>query len=154
MADDAVIDSPIGRIRLQMDNNSVIGLQIGDSTIDLKLPASQSCLKAAEAIQGYFQQSSQFGFKLALKPSGTPFQRRVWDCLLEIRPGTTQTYGEIAARLHSSARAVGNACRCNPIPLIIPCHRVVSAKGLGGYNGQVAVKGGLKDWLLRYENAI
>ncbi|MDE6285527.1 MAG: methylated-DNA--[protein]-cysteine S-methyltransferase [Muribaculaceae bacterium] len=69
-----------------------------------------------------------------LNPDGTIFQRRVWKCLLEIPRGSVITYGELAARLGSSARAVGQAVGANPIAVLIPCHRVVAAGGrLGGF---------------------
>ncbi len=87
-----------------------------------------------------------------MQAQGTPFQRRVWRALQDIPPGQTRSYGELAARLGSGARAVGNACRRNPVPLIVPCHRVVGAHGPGGFSGQT---GGAalqrKLWLLAHE---
>ena len=91
-------------------------------------------------------------FSVACSLDGTPFQIKVWNELNQIPQGKVMTYGELAHRLGTSARAVGNACRKNPIPLLIPCHRVVSVSGLGGYAG--ATQGGLlqiKSWLLRHE---
>lgn len=85
---------------------------------------------------------------LPLDPSGTDFQKRVWNHLLTICPGHTVTYGEIARALGSSPRAVGGAVGRNPITLIVPCHRVVGASGaLTGYAGGVA----RKRWLLEHE---
>ncbi len=83
---------------------------------------------------------------------GTAFQKRVWQALCNIPPGTTKTYGELAKELHTSPRAIGNACRKNPLPIIIPCHRVVAKNSLGGYAG--ARTGELiefKKWLLENE---
>lgn len=80
----------------------------------------------------------QFMFDLPLNPHGTEFQQSVWRYLRGIPAGEVRTYGEVAAELGSSARAVGNACRRNPLPLIIPCHRVVSASGIGGFAGHTA----------------
>lgn len=80
----------------------------------------------------------QFVFDLPLNPHGTEFQQSVWRYLRGIPAGEVRTYGEVAAELGSSARAVGNACRRNPLPLIIPCHRVVSASGIGGFAGHTA----------------
>jgi methylated-DNA-[protein]-cysteine S-methyltransferase len=94
-------------------------------------------------------------FDLPLAPGGTPFQRRVWQALREIPPGATRTYGEVAAELHSAPRAVGGACGTNPIPLVIPCHRVTAKTGLGGFMGSVAGDPlRIKRWLLRHEDAI
>ncbi len=77
-----------------------------------------------------------------LDPRGTPFQQKVWRQLLTIPPGETATYGELAAAIGSAPRAVGGAVGRNPVPIIIPCHRVVAAAGLGGFSapGGVATK--------------
>jgi len=102
-------------------------------------------------IQQYFK-SSKMLFELPLNPHGTDFQCRVWLALQAIPAGEVRTYGELAAQLNSSPRAVGNACRQNPIPLIIPCHRVVSASGIGGFAGQLEGKKiTIKQQLLRHE---
>ena len=96
--------------------------------------------------------SPNFQFDLPLSPKGTTFQRKVWERLQNIAPGEVITYGEIAAELNSSPRAVGNACRHNPISLVIPCHRVVSASGIGGFSGQIAgEKISIKQRLLAHE---
>lgn len=87
--------------------------------------------------------------------TGTPFQRSVWKALNRIPVGSVVTYGEMARRLGTSARAIGNACRSNPIPVVVPCHRVVSAAGAGGYAGDT---GGdmirFKTWLLQHEGVV
>lgn len=89
---------------------------------------------------------------IPIEPQGTSFEKLVWDELIKIPLGETRTYGEIATKLNSSAQAVGNACRKNPIQLIIPCHRVISAKGIGGYAGQMKGKQlEIKRWLLNHE---
>jgi len=69
------------------------------------------------------------------RPHGTPFQRRVWAALVEIPYGETRSYGYLARLLGSAPRAVGQACKANPIAILIPCHRVLAATGLGGYSG-------------------
>jgi len=79
---------------------------------------------------------SEFQFSLTCNIQiGTPFQQKVWQALTQIPSGKVKTYGELAKELGSSARAVGNACRHNLFPIIIPCHRIVSASGIGGYAG-------------------
>ncbi len=93
--------------------------------------------QALQQILTYFK-TPQFMFDLPLNPHGTGFQQSVWRYLRSIPAGEVRTYGEVAAELGSSARAVGNACRHNPLPLIIPCHRVVSASGIGGFAGHIA----------------
>ena len=89
---------------------------------------------------------------LPLQYAGTPFQNRIWRHLQAITLGTTCRYGEIAQHLNTSARAVGNACRANPLSLVVPCHRVVSAQGIGGYAGATSGwKLSVKAWLLMHE---
>jgi len=105
----------------------------------------------AAQLQRYFTNPLQaFDCRLALV--GTPFQRRVWNALLAIPVGRTRHYGDLAMELESSPRAVASACRANPYPVIVPCHRVVAKSGLGGYGGEVS---GpmlvIKRWLLRHE---
>jgi len=107
-----------------------------------------------DQLQCYFLDPG-WRFDLPLAPSGTPFKQRVWQALQSIPPGETKNYGRLATQLCTSARAVGNACRENPIPIVIPCHRVVGAHGLGGYMGSwdgepVAIK----QWLLTHESSI
>jgi methylated-DNA-[protein]-cysteine S-methyltransferase len=81
--------------------------------------------------------------------SGTSFQRSVWQVLAAIPYGETKTYGELAAMVHSpkAVRAVGSACGKNPVPILLPCHRVVAGNGLGGFGGGLE----MKDWLLTLE---
>jgi methylated-DNA-[protein]-cysteine S-methyltransferase len=90
-------------------------------------------------------------FDLPCAPAGTPFQRRVWAELRRIPFGATVTYGALARRVGSSPRAVGNACGANPLPIVIPCHRVLGAGGaLGGYSGFGGTA--TKAWLLAHES--
>jgi methylated-DNA-[protein]-cysteine S-methyltransferase len=96
---------------------------------------------------------AEFVFGLPLRPSGTVFQRRVWQQIAAIPTHQTRAYGEIAKALHNAPRAVGQACGANPFPVIVPCHRVLAASGgLGGFARQ---NGGflldVKRWLLAHE---
>lgn len=82
----------------------------------------------------------------------TPFIQRVLEAMLSIPLGQTCTYGELAKKLKTSARAVGNVCKRNPLPLIIPCHRVVAANGIGGFfNTLEGSPIAAKQWLLKHE---
>ncbi len=104
-----------------------------------------------QQLQRYFS-APQAGFDIPLQQQGTPYQRRVWRALQRIPPGQTLTYGQLAKRLHTSPRAIGNACRQNPLPLLVPCHRVVATNGLGGFSGKTTgVRVELKRWLLQHE---
>ncbi len=91
-------------------------------------------------------------FDLKIKLQGSPFSLKVWHCLKQIPFGTTVGYGEIARALGGTAysRAVGRACGLNPIPIVIPCHRVIGAEGkLGGFSGGL----GIKSYLLKHEKS-
>ena len=110
---------------------------------------------AVEQIRAYFAEP-EFLFTLPLRPSGTFFQRRVWAQISEIACHQTRTYGELARALHTAPRAVGQACGANPFPLIVPCHRVLSASGglnhgLGGF-AQSRNLLHIKRWLLTHES--
>jgi methylated-DNA-[protein]-cysteine S-methyltransferase len=95
----------------------------------------------------------EFRFTVPLAPKGTPFQQRVWKALTGIPRGEARTYGELARALASAPRAVGQACGANPIALIVPCHRVVGARGaLGGFMHAAAGDPiAIKRWLLAHE---
>ena len=106
--------------------------------------------EALKQLAAYFSGAGT-GFTLPLNPPGNAFQRQVCDAMSDIPFGETRTYGEIARQLGSAAQPVGNACGANPIPVIIPCHRVLGANGLGGFSGQGGVE--TKVALLRLEGA-
>ena len=118
----------------------------------LRLAARGSLAAEAYAqLQAYFHDPRHV-FDLPLDRQGTPFRLRVWRALEAIPPGETRTYGALARLLDSAPRAVGGACRANPLPIVVPCHRVVGAAASGGYAGSTG--GGLlavKRWLLRHE---
>jgi methylated-DNA-[protein]-cysteine S-methyltransferase len=91
-------------------------------------------------------------FTVPLNPGGTPHQNKVWRAMLAIPRGETRSYGELAAELGSGAQAVGQACGANPIPVIIPCHRVVGKAGLGGFMRHASGASlDIKRWLLAHE---
>jgi methylated-DNA-[protein]-cysteine S-methyltransferase len=99
-----------------------------------------------------YREDPDFRFDLPLHVEGTPFQRRLWDALCEIPRGRTLTYGELARTLGAEPRAVGQACGDNRLPIVIPCHRVVAADGLGGFahsTGGYLLEA--KRWLLLHE---
>lgn len=92
-------------------------------------------------------------FQLPLKPQGTIYQQRIWNALLVIPVGRTVTYGELANAVQSSPRAIGQACKNNPLALFIPCHRVVGKTNQGGYMGRADALC-YKTFLLTHEHAI
>jgi methylated-DNA-[protein]-cysteine S-methyltransferase len=103
----------------------------------------------------YFKNASSV-FDVPLKPSGTAHQKKVWNATSCIEVGKTSTYGEIARTIKSGPRAVGTACGANPYPLVTPCHRIISAQGLGGFMKEDApgFYRQIKIWLLRHEGAL
>jgi len=108
--------------------------------------------EAVRQLRSYFR-DSRHCFTLPLEPVGTPFQHKVWNAMRRVPAGETRSYGELARQLGSSPRAIGGACRVNPIPLIIPCHRIVAAQSLGGFMGMTAGQGiQLKQLLLSHES--
>jgi methylated-DNA-[protein]-cysteine S-methyltransferase len=99
----------------------------------------------------YFQDPS-YQFDLPIKLSGTPYQQAVWQAIAAIPQGQVLSYGTIASTLRSGSRAVGNACGRNPLPIVIPCHRVVGKQGLGGFNrDKTGAMLNIKRWLLTHE---
>ena len=88
--------------------------------------------KVCEQLAAYFA-DPDFHFDLPLQPGGTAHQNKVWQAMCAIPRGKTRSYGDVATQLGSSPRAVGQACGANPIPIIIPCHRVVGKAGMGGF---------------------
>ena len=97
-------------------------------------------IKEAKRQVEAFLEGNLLVFNLPISPAGSVFQKKVYNQLSNICFGEVRTYGDIAKTIHSSPRAVGNACASNPLPIIIPCHRVLSKTGLGGYSGAGGVE--------------
>jgi methylated-DNA-[protein]-cysteine S-methyltransferase len=128
------IPSPLGELTIVEDGGAIVALDWGVGDVRAA-PATALLKEAAKQLTEYFA-GGRAAFDLPLAPAGTAFQRRVWDAMLAIPFAETATYGDIAASAGGSARSVGTACGRNPIPVIIPCHRVVAAGGrIGGYSG-------------------
>lgn len=148
----AVIDAPFGRVGIRSDDRFVHEIVYLPGTTLLREPDNALARRAAVQIVAYFEQADTV-FDLPLSLAGTAFQRRVWDGICRIAPGTVWTYGQLAASIGAVPRAVGQACGSKPAPLVVPCHRVVAANGLGGF-AHHAGKGFFHDvkcWLLRHE---
>ena len=148
---DAIISSPIGYIGIRATGDRIHAVDLRVQASRERLPRDGAAANAARAIKAYFA-SGHWPEGIALQEQGTPFQKRVWRLLRSIRPGSALTYGEVARRLDSGPRAVGQACRANPCPILTPCHRVVSASGAGGFSGRSSGDWPrMKAWLLRHE---
>ncbi|MCO6504174.1 MAG: methylated-DNA--[protein]-cysteine S-methyltransferase [Snodgrassella sp.] len=108
----------------------------------------------AHKLDAYFAGELQ-NFDYPPSSAGTPFQQKVWQAIAQIPYGKVASYGDIARIIGSAPRAIGQACGRNPLPIIIPCHRVVSAQGLGGFSlGKRDFELSIKRWLLSHERAI
>lgn len=140
-----VCGSPVGTLTLTENDGALVSIEWGEGPSD----PSPLLRDAADQLAAYFN-GDLHDFDLPLAPQGSQFLKQVCEAMLTIPHGDTKTYGDIANQIGSAARAVGMACGRNPIPIVIPCHRVVGAGGkLTGYSGQ----GGLdtKKFLLRHE---
>ena len=146
------VPTPIGVARLCADAKAIRSIQWADR-VSHKSCANPILLKAGKQLREYFT-GNRRKFKIPLAPEGTDFQKLIWKLCVRIPYGSTVTYGDLARRSKHSgaARAVGSVMAANPIPLIIPCHRVLGVSGLGGYSGN----GGLdtKRFLLDLEQHV
>ena len=127
----AIWDGPLGRFGICVADDLVTGierLEAGPSQAAAH-PLAAETVRQLEA----WWADPWHCFELPLAPAPTPFQRRFREALCAVPAGEVVTYGELAQRLRSGPRAVGNACGANPLPLLVPCHRVIAASGIGGY---------------------
>ena len=125
------LHTPLGALTLSEEDGAIVALDWGwgrDQTETQLLGRGRAQLHA------YFD-STLRRFDLPLAPAGSPYRQRIWAALARIPFGQTRSYADIAQDAGGSARSVGGANGANPIPIIIPCHRVVAANGLGGYSG-------------------
>jgi len=137
-------DTAIGKLGIAEDRGSVTHVYFETDNVPEKAKIIETPIlqEAAEQIRQYLS-GERTAFSIPLAPEGTPFMKQVWMLLVEIPFGKTATYGEIALKAGTpkGARAVGLANNRNPIPIFIPCHRVIGANGkLTGYRGGLAVK--------------
>lgn len=147
-----VIPSPIGHLSIHLTNYKLSKIEFVSTSLAITPPQDPLIQKIQTELTHYFQNPSH-KFHLEFQLTGTPFQKKVWDALQQIPANTTMTYSELAKKLKTGARAIGNACRKNPIPIVIPCHRVVAKHHIGGYAGET--DGNILDikkWLLAHEN--
>ena len=150
---DFSLSTPIGEIGFCLAEDALESVDFYvngcDGVIDNAFARS-----VAGQLTDYFQNPAVV-FNIPLRTNGTAFQQRVWSALRAIPVGETRSYGDLARALKSSPRAVGNACRRNPLPIVIPCHRVVSAAGIGGFSGDTEGENiRIKRWLLTHEGAV
>ena len=147
----AKLKTPFGVLGIRCTDDALTGIGFLAPNTKPQAPRNAFAQTVCEQLTAYFAYPD-FHFELPLKLDGTAHQNKVWQAMRTIPRGQTRQYGELAARLGSSARAVGQACGNNPIPIVIPCHRVVSKSGMGGFmhhSGGYALD--IKRWLLAHE---
>ncbi|CUH67612.1 Methylated-DNA--protein-cysteine methyltransferase, constitutive [Thalassovita gelatinovora] len=140
------VETPTGAVTLTEDTGAITRADWCGSHSD----RSPLLDKAAHQLTEYFN-GDRTAFDLPLRVDGSDFQRRVCAAITAIPFGETRTYGDLAKNLQVPAQAVGQGCGGNPIPILIPCHRVLGSKGLGGFSGRGGVE--TKVWLLKHEGA-
>ena len=123
--------TPLGAVSVSEEDGAIVAFDWGWGRDQAQTPL---LLRAREQLHAYFD-GEITAFDLPLAPFGSPYRRRVWAALCAIPYGQTRSYQEIAAAAGGSARSVGGANGANPLPVLIPCHRVVGSSGLGGYSG-------------------
>ncbi len=143
------VNTPIGPLAIAEEDGAIVSIDWGWPAASVE---TTLLVRACRQVEEYFA-GRRTSFDLPLAPPGTPFQRRVWQELTAIPYGQTRSYGELAAALGTAPRALGGACGRNPIPVVIPCHRVLAAdRRLGGYSGLDGIE--TKRFLLTLEGVL
>jgi methylated-DNA-[protein]-cysteine S-methyltransferase len=141
------LHTPVGDVTIFEENGTIVSIDWGWVPNQATSPMLEC---ARDQLHAYFDQKLT-EFRLPLAPAGTRYQRAVWQALSGIPYGETRSYQQIAAKAGGSARSVGQANGRNPIPLVIPCHRVVATNHIGGYSGGDGLP--TKRWLLALEKS-
>jgi methylated-DNA-[protein]-cysteine S-methyltransferase len=143
-------NTPLGPLWAELEKGRIASLNWGKPPAHVVAPWDETAKTLHALLANYFKKPNHSFDWSIFNPKGTPFQRKVWQALCDIPPGTTMTYGALAKKLKSSARAVGGAVGSNPVPILIPCHRVMGAGGaLTGFSAPGGLK--TKKWLLAHE---
>lgn len=151
---DAVIAAPFAHLGIMVNAQGVQRIDFLPPDYPLHASADEHAQRLAQALAQYWHDPA-LPFKLPLVYQGSDHQLRVWQALLAIPVGQTRSYGDIARQIGSSPRAVGQACGANPLPILIPCHRVVGKTGRGGFmHRQDSAALSYKDWLLQHESGV
>lgn len=147
----AILPTPFGALGVRTEGEWLTEVVYLPPRTSARAPDNAIAQSTVEQLERYLQ-DPDYRFDLPLGRAGTAFQQRVWAEISSIPRGEVQNYGALAQRLKSAARAVGQACGANPFPPIVPCHRVVSAAGIGGFaNHRDGFLIATKRWLLAHE---
>ena len=145
------LKTPFGVLGIQCTDDALTGIGFLAPNTKPQAPHNAFAQTVCEQLTAYFA-DPDFHFDLPLRLNSTAHQNKVWQAMRAIPRGQTRQYGELAAQFGSSARAVGQACGNNPIPIVIPCHRVVSKSGVGGFmHHSDGYALDIKRWLLAHE---
>lgn len=148
---DVILKAPPCHLGACFAGAALTRLDFLPTSVPVSRAADSRARRLAHELDAYWHDAGH-EFDLLYVPSGTPFQLRVWHALMNIPAGQTTTYGTLARQLGTAARAVGQACGSNPLPILIPCHRVVAAHGLGGFmHSAEGAPLDVKTWLLGHE---
>ena len=146
-----VVESPVGTLVLHETGGALAAITWRRADANAGSDVSPLLATAVQQLDEYFG-GRRRSFELPLAPKGSPFQQRVWAEMCRIPFGATARYGDLARALGTAAQPIGQACGANPIPIVIPCHRIVAAGGLGGFSGGAGLTS--KRFLLRHEGAL
>jgi methylated-DNA-[protein]-cysteine S-methyltransferase len=147
----AKLQAPFGVLGILCTDDALTGIEFLTPDTTLQPPRDAFAQKVNEQLFAYFA-DPDFRFDLPLQPGGTLHQNKVWQAMCAIPRGQVRTYGDLAAQIGSGPRAVGRACGNNPIPIFIPCHRVVGKSGMGGFmHHSSGYALDIKRWLLAHE---
>jgi methylated-DNA-[protein]-cysteine S-methyltransferase len=153
----ACVRTPFATLGITATEQYVTGIRfLAPSVRAIAPPRNTIAFLACVQLQEYLE-NPRFDFELPIRLTGTRHRLAVWEAMQRIPAGKVRTYGEVANELHSSARAVGGACGANPIPVVVPCHRIIGSGGsIGGFMGakDEGFELGIKRWLLGHEGAL
>jgi len=148
---DGSVTFPFGVVGIITKNSNLIGLEFLPKGTSEVLPKTATGKQVWNALFAYMDDPNKLS-EVALASEGTRFQKKVWNALRRIPVGEVMTYGQLAKSINTAPRAAAGACRRNRIPILIPCHRIVAQKGLGGYCGETdGYMLEVKKWLLAHE---
>ncbi|WP_020202158.1 methylated-DNA--[protein]-cysteine S-methyltransferase [Cupriavidus sp. WS] len=152
---DAILPAPFGKVGVRTGGDMIREIVYLPGSVPPVAPASAVARRLARQLEAYYADPDA-PLDVPLAPAGTDFQRRVWRAIAAVPRGKVTTYGAMAREIASVPRAVGQACGSNAFPLVIPCHRVVSAGGLGGFahHSEDGFLLDTKRWLLRHEGVM
>ena len=147
----AILVAPFGALGIVCDCKTLYGIDFLHPDTLSQSPEEDFTHSVCTELASYFS-NPDHKFNLPLHLNGTIHQNKVWAAMVAIPRGKTMQYGELAKKISSSARAVGQACGANPIPIVVPCHRVVSKAGIGGFaHHSAGYELDIKRWLLNHE---